>query len=278
MAAAAALASWPSLPASADETPRRVVSMNLCTDQLAMLLAGDGQLNSVSHLASNRQASVLADEAKRYRVNHGLAEEVFLMQPDLVLAGTYTTRVTVALLRRLGFRVEAFEPEASFDDVRANIRRMGALLGRSASAEAMVAALDRALAEEAARPGAPASVALYSPNSYLSGPGTLADAAVKAAGLENVADALGIAGAGRVPLEALVMADPDLLVTGGSDYGRPALAQENFRHPAFQALEAQKTAVTVPDKYWICGASFTAEAVRILRRAAGRANVVEHAE
>ncbi len=270
VAAAFAMAALASMAnaASAGEVPRRVVSMNLCTDQLAMLLAEDGQLHSVSHLATDPEASVLAVEARGYRVNHGLAEEVFLMRPDLVLAGAYTTRATVALLRRLGFRAEEFEPEASFDDVRANIRRMGALLGHQERAEAMVAALDRDLAEASAQPSRAASAALYSSNSYVSGSGTLADAALGASGLDNVADMLGIKGAGRVPLEALIMADPDLVVTSESDFARPALAQENFRHPAFRALSAHKMAVSVPDKLWICGAPFTVEAVRILRRAA----------
>ncbi len=37
--------------------PERVVSVNLCTDQLAMLLAAPGQLISVSHLASDPLSS-----------------------------------------------------------------------------------------------------------------------------------------------------------------------------------------------------------------------------
>ena len=43
-------------PALAD-APGRVVSINLCTDQLAMMLAAPGQLVSVSHLASEVQSS-----------------------------------------------------------------------------------------------------------------------------------------------------------------------------------------------------------------------------
>ncbi|MEO0811096.1 MAG: hypothetical protein AAFW82_10790, partial [Pseudomonadota bacterium] len=48
---------------ASDAAPRRVVSMNLCTDQLAMLLAAPGQLYSVSYLAGRTDASVLADRA-----------------------------------------------------------------------------------------------------------------------------------------------------------------------------------------------------------------------
>ena len=83
------------IPAAA--APARVVSTNLCTDQLAMLLAAPGQLVSVSWLAADPRSSTMAAEAARYPANHGLAEEIFLLSPDLVLAGSYTARTAVDL-------------------------------------------------------------------------------------------------------------------------------------------------------------------------------------
>lgn len=255
------------MPAAAKNTPRRVVSMNVCTDQLAMLIADEGQLHSVSHMGADPAMSVMADEAQDYVINHGQAEEVFLMRPDLVLAGAYTTRTTVAMLRRLGFRVEEFAPESSFDDIRANITRMGALLGRPERAAELVAELDAGLAALAAEPSG-LTVALYAPNSYTSGEGTLADAVVEAAGLSNIADDLGLAGTARLPLEMLVLADPDLIVSEDRYRGAPALAGENFRHPAYRALSDGRRVASAPGRYWVCGAPYTLEAVRILREAA----------
>jgi iron complex transport system substrate-binding protein len=46
--------------APADTAPRRVVSINLCTDQLAMMLAAPGQLVSVSDLAADPHSSAMA--------------------------------------------------------------------------------------------------------------------------------------------------------------------------------------------------------------------------
>ena len=45
--------------------PARVVSINLCTDQLALLLAAPGQLLSVSWLSQDPQSSMLAAAAAR---------------------------------------------------------------------------------------------------------------------------------------------------------------------------------------------------------------------
>lgn len=266
---AAALFALPA-PADAQPAPERVVSINVCTDQLAMMIAGEGQLHSVSMLARDRNSSVMAAEAEAFAINHAQAEEIFLMRPDLVLAGTFSSRATVGLLRKLGVAVEEFAPATSFDDIRRDIRRVGALLRREEQAAALVAELDAGLAGLAALPASGRSVALYESNSYTAGKGTLADEIFRTAGLVNVAERLGIAGGGRVPLEMLITARPDILARASSDYGAPALAQENFSHPAFAALEARSLAVAVPVAHMICGAPFTLEAASVLRRAAAR--------
>ncbi|MFD9899479.1 ABC transporter substrate-binding protein [Mesorhizobium sp. NPDC059025] len=263
--------------ALAAEVPKRVVSMNVCTDQMAMLVADDGQLHSVSYLAGDPATSALAVEARRFVINHGQAEEVFLMQPDLVLAGSYTTRATVGLLRQLGIRVEEFPPETSFDDVRASLRRMGDILGRQSRAEALVAELDGKLARARAHPHRDLTIATYFANSYTSGAGTLVDAVVTASGLTNLATKLGLSGTQQLPLELLVLAKPDMLVDSEARYATPALAQQTFVHPAYRALSEETARVSVPAKYTICGAPFTATAVEMLTEAAASRSESGHA-
>lgn len=268
---AIALASLASFhPARADDAPRRVVSINVCTDQMAMLIADPEQLHSVSFLAADDGSSVMTAQARNHVLNHAQAEEISLMQPDLVLGGTFTSPATVQMLRRLGFRVELFAPEADFDDIRVNLRRIGDLLGHRDRAEALVAKMDAALDEASASGAQGVSVAMYSSNNYTSGKGSLSDAVIKAAGMSNIADRLGIVGIGQVPLETLVLARPDLVVVGEQRFEAPALAQQNFVHPAFAAIAPPDRLVEIPGRYWVCGAPFTVDAVRMLRQAAAR--------
>jgi iron complex transport system substrate-binding protein len=244
--------------------------MNLCTDQLAMLIAAPGQLHSVSHLAAREDSSAMAREAAAYAVNHGQAEEIFLMKPDLVLTGAFNTRTTVALLRRLGTRVEEFAPEMSFADISANIARMGALLGRKEQADALIAALDERLAGYAVTDGAESRplAALAYANSYTAGGGTLANDAVERAGLANLGERLGYRGMVRLPLEVLVMHAPELIIGGERQADDPARAYDALRHPALRYIFRDGAPVVVPDKYWICGTPFITEALRILADAA----------
>lgn len=247
------------------EAPRRVVSMNLCTDQLAMLLAAPGQLAAVSPVARDPVSSAMWREAAAVPVHAGSAEAILGLAPDLVVAGEWEPPATIAMLRRLGVRVERFPVEASFGDIEANLLRMGALLGREDVARRVVAEMRAGLAGAPDGPGPRA--ALYYANGYTSGSGTLADAILAAAGLENVAAERGVAGLASLPLEVLVMEAPDLLVLG-QDYPSPALAQGILRHPALGAIEAGRAAVA--DNLWVCGLPSAVEAVAALRAAVAR--------
>lgn len=267
-AAALALSLATTASIFAASSPQRVVSINVCTDQLAMLLAWPGQLVSVSHLAVDPDSSALVEEAASYQLNHGLAEEVFLMEPDLVLAGTFTTTATVSMLERLGFRVERFALETSFDDVRANILRMGALLGQEERANEMVAELDDGLRQLAAKAVSGLTAASYASNSYTTGKGSLSAAVIEAAGLTNLGSKLGIQGGGRLPLEVLVLSMPEILTSDTPVYDAPALSQENFVHPAYRAVMERAATASVPSPNWICGGPFNLAAVAILQEAA----------
>jgi iron complex transport system substrate-binding protein len=250
--------------------PARVVSMNLCTDQLAMLIAGEGQLQSVSDLAQDPKESVLADMAQRYTPNRGQAEEVFMMRPDLVIVGTWTSPASVALLRRLGFRIEAFPPANSIAEIDEQVLRMGKLLDQEARAEALVQKFKNELDEVPARHRETAPVAaLHYPNNYTSGRNTMVGDVVERAGLRNLASELGYEGYVPMPLEVLVSASPRLIITGNREYAGEALAYDTFNHPALVALGSKGKTVSVPDRYWICGAPFTAEVVKTLAKAAG---------
>lgn len=252
--------------AFAEDRPQRVVSINVCTDQLAILLADPAQLQSVSYLSRDPLLSVMSDRAKQLPINHGQAEEVFLMKPDLVLAGTFSSRATVGLLRDLGVRVEEFAPARSFQDIKAHMKRLGELLGREEEAERQVSAMSADLMA-IRKPDRRQTVALYYANSYTAGRGTLIDEAIRLAGLDNIADKAGVRGSAMLPLEMLVMEKPDILVRGSR--GRPpALAFENFEHPALRALEGHTRMVALNDNLTVCGGPFSVEAVAKLAEAA----------
>lgn len=241
-------------PASA-EAPARVVSMNLCTDQLALLIAAPGQVVSVSHFAADPAMSTHADLARGLPANRGRAEEISLLAPDLVLADVWSSPATVSMLTRLGVRVERFTPGESMEEVRANILRMGAVLGREARAAEVLAAFDAALAALPPPSADPPRAAIYAPGGYTYGSATLAGQILKAAGFANVAEEAGLPWGGTLSVEDLVMTAPDLVVSGRAQ-GR-SRAEAMLRHPALAELRRAGAATDVD---WACATPAVADA------------------
>ncbi|PVA12069.1 ABC transporter substrate-binding protein [Pelagivirga sediminicola] len=244
--------------------PQRVVSINLCTDQLAMLLAAPGQLISVSRIALDPRVSAMPERAARHHINAARAEEVHAMTPDLVVAGEYTNRDTVALLRRLGIEVVQFDIVHSLDEVRERIAQMGRALGREAQADAMIAQFDTDLARlrkgQGAAPGPDAPrAALYSANGYTSGDKSLSGEILAAAGLRNAPAEAGY-GWGKLPLEILAMIQPNLVVTA-ERYPGGSRAEEVMDHPVVAGLRGPAARATISDQDWVCGTPFVLRAI-----------------
>ena len=245
------------------EAPGRVVSMNLCTDQLAMMLAAPGQLHSVTYLAIDPRASAMAEEAEAYQINRGLAEEIYLMQPDLVIAGAFSTQATVAMLKRLGIPVVVFDPAQSLEDVRDRVMQMGDVLDRQAAARALLDEFDARLnalrAEVAERPRA----VLYYANGYTSGDHSLAGQILAVAGFSNVAVEAGFNAGDTLPMEVLVMTDPDLAITS-RPYPGASRAEAILDHPAVTAFRAGRRSAGMTDRDWVCGTPYVLRAIEAL--------------
>lgn len=245
------------------EAPQRVVSINLCTDQLALDLAAPGQLMSVSRLAHDPAANAQYEQARALHANGSTAEEVYLMAPDLVLAGTFTAPSTVNLLESLGIRVELFAPARSLADVPNLMQQMGAALGRDDAAAAAIARYRTELAALTHKPSRRPRAALSYVNSYSSGDKTLAGDILRAAGFENVAVEAGLSSVGVLPLERLILLAPEVIITG-RNYPGHARAEDNLVHPALRALQGSYFAGELTDRDWICGTPRVLNAVRAM--------------
>ncbi len=264
------------LPAHAQ--PQRIVSMNLCTDELLMRIVDPSRIAAITHLSQQPINAPLGLDAiaSRLNVNHGLAEEVIALKPDLILAGSFTTSTATALLRRLGYTVLIFEPENAFEDMRANIRKLAAATGDQAKAEQIIADFDARLAQLQSRiPDATRPIfADIGVNNYITGDNTLYAEVVNAAGYRTLGQALGFSGYRTVALEQILTIRPALMSTATPWTSPPSLSTMALGHPALRAMTARTPQVEIPERYTTCGAPSLLGAIEILvdaREKTGRA-------
>ena len=239
-------------PAAAD-APRRVVSFNICADQLVVALAAPEQIAGLSPYATDPTLSAVAEQARAFRRLQWHAESTIPLDPDLVLVGPRDRSVTQRMLTSLGFRVVSVDFVSTIAAAGEQIRTVAALLGHPARGEQLLARLDAARARLASAPRPPVSTALLiGHGGYTEGAATLAAALIAEARLVPPAGAPRGMG-GFVPLESLVMMRPDLLITSSvieepRDQGSVYLA-----HPAVKALYPPARRIILPSRYTLCG-------------------------
>lgn len=235
------------------EPAARVVSLNLCLDQLALALAAPGQLVGVTrdaqdpHLSSRWEAA-RAVPALRLRV-----EEILAVRPGLVLLDADAPAQVVALLRRAGVRVAQFPEAATFEAGVARVRAVADALGRPAAGAALAADMERRLAEITARlDDRRPLAAVWQANGFTVGRGTLPDDLLRRAGFRNLAAERGTAPFEPLPLEALIRAAPDLLIVDGATSDRPSLAEALMTHRAARRAFGTTRSMAMPHGLWLC--------------------------
>ncbi len=246
--------------------PQRVVSINLCADQLVLALAAPETIRSVSWVAADPALSNFADEARRYPLNRGSLEEVIALRPDLVVSMAGRAGRMRFRLARLGIAYDELVPPDDFAGLRRMIRDLAERLGAPDRGAAALVRLDGAWAQLADTPHR-GRVLLYGPNGATFGRDTLPGAVMAQAGWTNVADALGISAYGTVPLEGVALARPDL-VAALDPGGGASLARRLIHHPVLR--QGAREVTVIPQRLVLCPGPWNLELADRLDAAAAR--------
>jgi len=252
--------------------PQRIVALNLCVDQILIDLVAKERIAALSFLATDRAMSAVAQRAQAYPRVRGAAEGVVALNPDLVIAGSYSTPATRSLLKRLGKRVAVVKQPATIDGVRGLITNLAALVGEPQRGHQMISDFDQRLGDAMGPKGAkrsppdrakPTALAVQV-NSIVSVSGTLLDDALRLAGLKNSARELVRGRSGRVPLELIVQQPPDVLVLANAPEDFKTVLADNLRHPVLAEITKHRPVVSLPMWTTLCGTPYVATAVERL--------------
>lgn len=257
----AGLAACAVLPASAAPLPR-IVSMNVCTDQVLLTLADPEQILGLSRFS--RDAWVAGD-VRRYATLSGGAEDVLVLKPDVVVASLFDKRATRELLKANGLRLAELAVPRTLNEVKDQIRELGDIAGHPDRAAQQIARLDAALAR--ARQAVAARhyrVLPLSRRGWVAGSDSFVGSLLAETGLFNIAGDLGFAFGGFASLEAIVSLKPDLLlVSQAGDFARDD-GQAFLLHPALERFYPVQKRIVIPERLTECGGVMLAEALDVL--------------
>ena len=243
----------------------RIVSMNVCSDQLLLTLADPEQILGLSRFSRDGWQSWAADRARRYPVLSGGAEDVLVAKPDIVVASLFDKRSTRELLKANGLHLAEFTVPRTLDEVKDQIREMGEVVQHPDRARAEIARLDAAIAR--ARQAATDKhyrVLPLSRRGWVSGRDSLVSSLLTETGLLNPAGELGVAFGGFASMEAIISLKPDFILVSeagdrAEDDGRAFLL-----HPALERFYLMEKRIVIPERLTVCGGVMLAEALDVL--------------
>jgi iron complex transport system substrate-binding protein len=253
-------------PATAAGLPR-IVSMNVCTDQLLISLADPQQILGLSRYARERLESFSAEDALGFRILSGGAEDILELRPDVVVASRFDKRSTRELLKAKGLHLAEFGVPRNLDEVKAQIREMGDLVGHPERASAQIARLDEAI--ERARQAVATRhyrVLPVSRRGWVSGSDSLLSSLLAETGLFNAARELGISFGGFASLETILNLRPDLIVVSEASDRAEDEGSAFLLHPALERFYPRSRRIVIPDRLTVCGGVMLADALDRLVR------------
>ena len=244
-------------------SPRRIVSINPCTDAILMHVADAGQIAGISRYSKiARSSSITPAQAARFTATSGTAEEVVALAPDLVIAGAHVAPATVSALRRLKIDLLQLGVADTIAQSRDQIRQIAAATGHPDRGDRLNARIDAA--GSAARPGgAPVPALIWQGGGLVPGSGTLADELLRTTGFRNLSADYGLSQWDVLPLEYLVARPPRLLFTVGDRSGTDRVLGHRVLRPLANRVAMRQ----FPEKLLFCGGPTIIDAVAHLSAA-----------
>lgn len=243
--------------AKAPPVPERIVSINLCADQLVLALADRRQIAGLTHNAADPQMSGEAAAARGLLLMSDSAEQILAIAPDLIVGMPASRSAALAALPRKTYPLLDLETADRLDQIYASIRRTAHAVGHPARGDALVARMEGELAGLPV-PGRGRVAAYYQRRGYMTGTGTLIDELMTRAGLVNLAGKLGKPPLSQLSLEEMVAARPDFLIVESATDDVTDQGSEMLHHPALKDIPR----ISVPQAWTVCGSPAYTQAAR----------------
>ncbi len=201
---------------------KRIVSVILAGDEMLQQLNAIDEVISVTHLVDDEKFSnIVGYYPESIPRNHAGLEETLSLEPDLVIAASYTDAVTIRLLLANNIPVVRFGLHHSFRDIDNNIRTLAKAIDRSAQADIVlndmwrrinyVQCLHQQNAKSPISQEKPKTL-YYALNGATAGKKTLLGEMIHYAGGHNVIEDTDITGHTHITVEYAVSLQPEVLI------------------------------------------------------------------
>lgn len=221
-----------------EHPPQRIFSTGLAMENILLSITDPQRVVGVTRFAAEPSMSYVADRLGSHMtiIDQINAEQIIAAHPDIVLVAVWSDPDAVKQIKDLGLPVYTFTAFNTVQDALDNIARIGEITGDDEAAQALIDGFHRAYAEIQARIGDRPRPRVLNYDSWGStaGLGTSIHDIIEMAGGIDVAAEYGIAGWQDIDAEAILLMQPDVIMTASGE----AFAQEILADPALASVPA----------------------------------------
>lgn len=218
----------------------RIASINPCVDAILTRVADADQIVGISHYSQDpRSTSIPMDVAMRFHATSGTAEEIVVLQPDILMSGPHASPATMLALERMKIRVMKYPVPESVEQSIEQVRSIAAAVGHPDRGKQLAWEISSAVERARADDDTPITALIWQGGGMVPGTGTLSDQLLQLAGFRNMSAEYGLKKWDVLPIEYLLGNPPRLVLSiSRSD----AAGDRMLGHPAIEKLS--KDAVT----------------------------------
>ena len=230
--------------------PKRIASLNLCTDELLLSLADPDQIISLTWLAREESLSPFFEPARRYHKNNGRASDVIPLNPDLVFLSEFSSANTLGILETVGIKAVVVPEPRTTIQLLENIRAMSSAIDQVKKGEELISLFSSRLKSITENKSAQKiSALLLSPGIASFGSSAAKIEILKMLNIRVLNQEKPSLANRYLSVEELTRSSPDFVIIDkySSDY--PSVSEEILKHPLIQS--SLKT-IEVEAKDWLC--------------------------
>ncbi len=246
--------------------PRRIVSLNMCADELIIALADPGQIAGLTEWARDPDLSFYAERAQALPITHRSAEEVMALHPDVVIGAPYRTKAALTSLKAAHIPMVDLPMKEGGEGMEASIRTVAAAVGHTDRGDALIASIRAELSQIGPPPGRGRVAAYYQRQGYLTGTGTLVDDMMRRVGLVNLTTRIGRPALSKLSLEEMALAHPDFLLMDGGTEVVSDRGSAMLHHPLLDRVVPPTRRIYIPQSLTVCGGPSFPKAVALLAK------------
>ncbi len=225
----------------------RILSTNSCADQALIEIANANQIVSLSHYSRDKTSNPFYSKTKNFPFNKGDAETILALSPNLIIKGGFEKSAFNKAVNLTNAKVLDLPMPNSIAQSINQIKEIGKITNSDAKADALIKRINE-LSNAPISNNIRALILFEGGNS--AGAGTLIDDALSKTGFKNVANEYGIGNWGKVNLEQILIAPPDLIILA-TDEGGNSIDNRILHHAA---LNNKKFKIAhLPKAYTYCG-------------------------